>query len=112
MGARLANGRTQPIDYTPFSAVSAGDVVVLENNAFMAKRDIAAGQLGELHAYGVWDMPKETGVAHSAGDLVYWNASEEYLTKTAADNTKWGICIADAAEGATEGRYLHIPVAE
>lgn len=104
-------GASQPIDYTPSAAVTAGDVVVLGSNILMAKRDIAANTQGELHVGAVWDMPKEAAVAHNQGDLVYWDATNHVITKTASTHKKFGIVAADAAEADARGKYLSIPQA-
>lgn len=62
------------IDYTPVSAVSVGDVVVLGTIPLIAPRDIAAAALGALATEGVFDVVKDTST-FSAGDAVYWNAT-------------------------------------
>ena len=62
----------EAIDYTPSSAVSAGDVVVQNDLVGVAKLDIAANTLGALAVKGVFDFPKATGAgsAIAAGDDV------------------------------------------
>jgi len=66
------------IDYTPSSAVSAGDVVVQEDLVCVAKLDIEANRLGALAATGVFDFPKATGAgtAIAAGAKVYWDVAD------------------------------------
>ena len=66
------------IDYTPGSAVTAGDVVVQEELVGVAKLDIAANKLGALAAVGVFDFPKTAGVgeAIAAGSKVYWDVAD------------------------------------
>jgi len=68
--------RGDAIDYTPETAVSAGDVVVQNALVGVAKLDIAAGALGALHVSGVFDFPKAAGAntAIAAGAKVYWDA--------------------------------------
>ena len=51
------------LDYTPGSAVSAGDVVVQGDLIGIAKGDIAADTLGALAVTGVFDVPKATGAS-------------------------------------------------
>ena len=65
------------IDYTPGSAVTAGDVVVQEDLVGVAKLDIAANALGALAVAGVFDFPKTAGVgeAIAAGAKVYWDVA-------------------------------------
>ena len=66
------------IDYTPGSAVSAGDVVVQGDLIGITKLDIAADALGALAVKGVFDFPKATGggSAITAGAKVYWDAGD------------------------------------
>ena len=68
--------RGDAIDYTPETAVSAGDVVVQNDLVGVAKLDIKANALGALHVSGVFDFPKATGTntAIAAGAKVYWDA--------------------------------------
>ena len=62
------------IDYTPGSAVSAGDVIAIGSNTIaIAQLDIAADALGALATRGIFDGVKVTG-AISLGDAVYWDA--------------------------------------
>lgn len=60
------------IDYTPGSAVAAGDVIVLGSVVAVAERDIAANALGALAVAGVFKVPKITGVL-AVGVPVYWD---------------------------------------
>ena len=60
------------IDYTPGSAVTAGDVIVLGSVVAIATQDIAASVLGSLALEGVFKVPKITG-ANAVGTLIYWN---------------------------------------
>ena len=89
------------IDYTPGSAVAAGDVVVQGDLVGVAKQPIAADALGALAVRGVFDFPKAAGVgeAIAAGAKVYWDAGDaeakedaesganKYLGKVAAAAT-------------------------
>ena len=66
------------IDYTPGSAVAAGDVVVQGDLIGVAKRPIAADELGALSVEGVFDFPKATGAstAIAAGTTLYWDVAD------------------------------------
>ena len=66
------------IDYTPSSAVTAGDVVVQADLVGVAKLDIVANKLGALAVAGVFDFPKTAGVgeAIAAGAKVYWDVAD------------------------------------
>lgn len=100
------------IDYTPVSAVSVGDVVVLGTIPLIAPRDIAAGALGALATEGVFDVVKVTG-AITAGDAIYWNATGDPVggtagtgaaTGTAGSNNLMGVAVASALSADTTVR--------
>lgn len=80
------------IDYTPGSAVSAGDVVVLGDHIGVALNDIAAGVKGALAVRGVFEFPKTAGgsTAIAVGKTVYWDASGQVMTETSTSNTLAG----------------------
>jgi predicted RecA/RadA family phage recombinase len=68
------------IDYTPGSAVSAGDVVVQGDLVGVAKVPIPAGHAGALAVDGVFDFAKEAdgGVTFAVGSLAYWDAVNKF----------------------------------
>jgi len=70
------------IDYTPSSAVSAGDVVVQGELVGVAQKAIAADALGAITVEGVFDFPKTAGAstAITAGANAYWDASAGVAT--------------------------------
>src|SRR4051812_43791620 len=77
------SGRTQSIDYTPVSAVAAGDIVIINGVCYFALADIPAATLGALVFSGsVWKGNKKAG-ALTAGDSLYYKASEDPVTGTA-----------------------------
>mgnify|MGYP006276178257 CR=1 FL=1 len=80
------------IDYTPGSAVSAGDVVVQGDLIGIAKLDIAAETLGALAVTGVFDLPKATGVGEAipAGAELFWDVAD-------------GVAKTDDESGANKG---------
>lgn len=86
------------IDYTPGSAVAAGEVIVLNGIAFVAHGAIASGDRGTLVASGVFDFTKQSGVTFSVGDAVYWDDSNNYANKTTT-GAYLGIAVAAAASG-------------
>lgn len=59
------------IDYTPGSAVIAGQVVLVGSVPLIAPAAIAASALGKLQRNGLFKVPKATG-AIVAGNDVYW----------------------------------------
>lgn len=97
----------ESIDYTPGSAVGAGDVVVVNGVPLVAKLDIAANTLGALEMLGVYDLVKDSSV-FSAMDPVYWDADGDPVggtagtgaaTSTAAGNNKIGLAVLAALTG-------------
>lgn len=97
------------IDYVnASSAISAGDVVDLGSIIGIAINDIAATTgTGPIAISGVFTLAKETGVAHSVGDLVYWDGTE--CTKTPGVLTLAGTVVV-AAESADDEEYVAINV--
>jgi predicted RecA/RadA family phage recombinase len=94
------------IDYTPGSAVIAGQVVVQGELVGVAKVDIPANTLGALAVTGVFDFPKATGggTAITAGANCYWNAAAQQATTTATGNKLIGKCVRAAVDADTTVR--------
>jgi len=88
------------VEYTPVSAVSAGDVVVLNDLVGVANQPIAAAAQGELTIEGIFDFPKSTGSASAiaAGKKAYWDAASEVATETSVANTFLGLVVAAATD--------------
>ncbi len=96
------------VDYTPGSAVAAGDVVVQGDLIGVAKQPIAAGALGALAVRGVFDFPKATGggSAIAAGATVYWDVADK-VAKTDSEtgaNKLLGKTVAAAGDSDTTVR--------
>lgn len=87
-GIFLQEGKV--IDLVLTAAVVVGDVIPLGTAATVGAGKIvvaqSAGAIGETvacAASGVFQMPAETGVAWVAGDVLYWDDTNNYLSKTA-----------------------------
>jgi predicted RecA/RadA family phage recombinase len=98
----------ESIDYTPVSAVAAGQVVVQGSMIGVAKTPIAAGALGALAVKGIFDVVK-ANEQQALGAALYWDADGNpyggtagtgCATTTAGGNTFIG--FAQAAAGATD----------
>ena len=63
------------LDYTPGSAVAAGDVVVIGSLVGVAPRPIAANALGSLAIDGVFSMPCASGATGAQGSAINWYAT-------------------------------------
>jgi len=85
------------IDYTPSSAVTAGDVIVQGELVGIATHDIAANALGAIAVEGVFQMVKLTGDGGiTAGAIVYWDVADGAVTTDSDTGTNkiLGVCIA------------------
>jgi predicted RecA/RadA family phage recombinase len=85
------------IDYTPGSAVFAGDVIVVGGLVMVAKHDIDLVTItkGSLAIRGIFEFPKDASV-FAAGDPVYWNAAGNPTVGTAGTG-----CASSTAAGTT-----------
>ena len=94
------------IDYTPGVDVAFGQVVVQGELIGVTKHDIPAGKLGALAVTGVFDFPKATGSAITAGAKVYWDATTKEATVDAVSgaNKEIGKTILPAADTDTTVR--------
>jgi len=97
----LAVGNT--VDYTPSTAVTAGDVVVQGELVGVATQAIAANVKGALAVAGVFQFPKATtsGSALTAGAKVYWDAGSSVVTTTVGSNKYVGKVVTAAAASAS-----------
>ena len=102
-GKFVQDGRN--IDYTPGTAVSAGDVVVQDGVVGIANVDIAASALGALSIAGVFDVVKAEEEFATLGAPVYWDengspyggvALSGAATATATGNTYMGAVLVAA----------------
>jgi predicted RecA/RadA family phage recombinase len=75
------------IDYTPASDVAAGAVVVQSDLVGIAKRAIPVNTLGALHVTGVFDLPKTVGDDIDAGITLYWDETNQVVSKTDGSGT-------------------------
>jgi predicted RecA/RadA family phage recombinase len=99
MGAQFVHDGNR-VDYTPSSAVAAGDVLVQGELVGVATSPIAANALGSLAVVGVFDFAKATGQGSgiAAGTKVYWDATNKRATATAQGNTYLGKVVKAAAD--------------
>jgi len=96
------------IDYTPSSAVSAGDVIVQEDLVGIAKEDIAADELGALAITGNYYVKKDETEAFAIGQLIYWDVVDDNVTDDSASgaNKLFGKASAAADAADTHGYVL------
>ncbi|MEX2186319.1 MAG: DUF2190 family protein [Pirellulales bacterium] len=94
----------ESIDYTPGSAVAAGDVVVQGDLVGVAKVPITANVLGALAVTGVFDFAKNTGVSFTVGQILYWDDTANQATTTSAGNKQIGKVVRAAGTSDTTVR--------
>ena len=111
--ATLKHGNPLMVDYTPGSAVDAGDVLEIGGRALIAHNDIAANALGALAAFGgVYDVI--AGEALTAGEEVYMTISSQKVfdaTGAATGDPHFGYVVPSSsasADGDTV-RVVHMP---
>lgn len=96
------------IDYTPSSAIAAGDIVVQDDLVGIATRPIAAGTTGALAVSGIFDIVKASSTVFTAGQKVYWDATPQnkvaVTTDGAGTNKLIGKAVAAAGSGLTTVR--------
>ncbi len=80
------------------SAIAAGQVVSLTTRIGVAGTDIPASAVGSLYVKGVFTMPKAASTAITIGAAVYYDATGDNITTTAASHIPAGWAIAAAAE--------------
>lgn len=83
------------------SAIVAGQVVSLTTRIGVAGTDIPASEVGSLYVKGVFTMPKAASTAITIGAAVYYDATGDNITTTAASHIPAGWAIAAAAENDT-----------
>lgn len=91
----LHDGNT--IDFTPTTAVNAGDIVTRGGLVGIAKLDIDAGTQGALSLSGVYKVLK-AAEKFVTGESVFWNATTNQATHTLTDNQYLGKAVAYASE--------------
>lgn len=89
------------IDYTAGSDLTAGAVVVIGNRVGVLLTDLANGETGAAQVTGVFELTKLTTDDVAQGNLLYWDATNKRLTKTATDNTLAGYAWKAAGTSAT-----------
>lgn len=84
------------------SAVSSGDPLELTQLMAIWGNDVASGDTGIAHTKGTFSVLAETGVAWTAGDLIYFDGTDTF-TKTATSNTYAGVAFEAKASASAVG---------
>jgi predicted RecA/RadA family phage recombinase len=91
------------ITVTAPANVSSGDVVVVGALVGVAAFDASQNDQVEITTEGVFTLPKKSTDVVAAGNLLYWDAVNHYLTLTAGTGSKplAGAAVAAAGNGIT-----------
>ena len=95
------------IDITPTVAVASG-VGYLDGTALfgVAKADVAANTEGAFLLSGVVDIAKTSALAITAGDRLFWDATNKVVNKTAASQMCVGVAALSAANPSATVRII------
>ncbi|RNF35393.1 DUF2190 family protein [Paracoccus methylarcula] len=91
---------------TMAAAVTSGDGVLVGSIFGVAQGDAAVGDAVVLVRRGVFNLPKVSAEAWSAGDPVYWDDTAKSLTSVATGNQLVGAAVEDAANPSAIGVVL------
>lgn len=106
--ATLSHGSPLMVDYTPGSAVTAGQVVILGEMVCVCHTAIPADTLGALAVYGgVYEVTADAAI--SANKNVYWDNSTNKITETVGTNKRFGFTLEAASGDNAKVRVVHIP---
>lgn len=99
----VQEGLTLPFT-APYDVASGGGVLV--GSLFLvALQAVLSGGSGDGKPRGVFDLPKATGEAWTAGtSKLYWDNTNKRLTTTASTNMLVGVALQTQASGDTSGR--------
>lgn len=92
------------ITVTAAAAAASGEGVKIGTLFGIASGDAAIGDPLVLVTAGVFDMPKVAADDITLGAAVYWRASDGLVTVTASGNTKVGVAVSAAGNGAASVR--------
>lgn len=77
------------------TAITAGDVVVIDSQIRIAKSDIAANRLGALYSGGLWDCPLDSSDTVTDGEQLYWDSANSQVTVVSTGNIYFGPASGD-----------------
>jgi len=88
------------LDITAGANQTAGEVVTVGKITGVCKNTVLSGAANVLQIEGVFKMAKEAPLVISAGDMVYWDATNNNVDKTDT-NVKLGVAVLAAASADT-----------
>ena len=106
----IQNGET--IDYELTADVNVGDVIPLGSEMVgIATVSGISGETIAVEIEDVFEIAAASADAISVGDLLYWDASNKVVTKTATDNTRAGRAVSAKGASTTGSVYVKINAA-
>jgi predicted RecA/RadA family phage recombinase len=103
--------RLYTMKLTHTAAVVAGDIVVIGGRVVEACGSYGANAEGVYIYRGKRIWPKEASLAIAAWAMVYWDATNNVVTTTAAGNTPLGLCCEAAVAADTSAVFQLLPIA-
>ncbi len=86
------------LSLAPGAAVSSGVGYLFGATLFgVAAEDVASGSVGAFQMTGVVEIAKTSALAITAGDRLFWDATNKVVNKTTTSQVCVGRAIADAA---------------
>ena len=86
------------LSLTPGANVAVGAGYLFGTTLFaVATSAVTSGVSGEFLTEGVVTIAKTSALAITAGDLLYWDATNSVVNKTTASQRAVGVAVADAA---------------
>jgi len=89
------------LSLTAPEAISANEVVKVGQIIGMTINAAASGETVEVAVRGVYEFPCASAAVIAVGDLLYWDAADGELNKTALGNTLVGYATSAAGNGVT-----------
>ena len=89
-------------------ALSQNEFTLVGNIGVVAADTAESGATFVGYTMGVFELTKETSLAISAGDKLYWDTSSKKVDKTASNARLVGIAVEDAGASATAVKaFIH-----
>lgn len=89
------------IQLTAPEAISANEVVKVGQIIGMSIASADNGDPVQVAVVGIFTFPCKSTDVVAAGELLYWDATNDQLTKTASGNTLVGYAVGASANGVT-----------
>lgn len=99
----IADGRTFDVPLT--GTVTKGEVLEWADSIAVANESGVSGETISAAVEGIFELDKETGVAFTVGQKLYWDATNNRLDATGT-NIPAGLAAAAAASGDTRAKCL------